>query len=375
MPEGHTTHALAGLLERAFAGSPVTATSPQGRFEDGAALLNGLGLVDASAWGKHLFVEFEGERWLNIHLGLIGKFAVIPRHLERDPGGHPEGPPEGRRIPSGGMTGGHVPVEGQVRLRLLNDGWVADLRAPMVCSVVTPERVDQIQAGLGPDPLRPDADPDLAMRRIARSAKPIAELLMDQSVLAGVGNVYRCEVLFRRRVDPFRPGREIRPTTWRAIWDDLVALMPLGVAFGQILTMDDQVAVALVEVADGSAARHTAALTGARLGDRFERRFYLYKGPASPATSAARRSAPSSSRAATSSGAVAASVAADRQAGWLQLGWLLVLSPLAATALAHVCSSCSPVPPLAPSAPRSASTAVDRNRAGLRGEAAVGHRR
>jgi endonuclease-8 len=273
MPEGHTTHVLAGLLDRAFAGAPVAVCSPQGRFGDGAALLDGLTLVDASAWGKHLFVEFERERWLNVHLGLIGKFSVIRHHLEPDPGGHPAGP---------GMPDGRVSVEGQVRLRLLNDTWVGDLRAPTVCAVVTPDMVDQIQARLGPDPLRPDADPDLALRRISRSTKPIAELLMDQSVLAGVGNVYRCEVLFRHRVDPFRPGKEIRPTTWQAIWDDLVALMPLGVAFGQILTMDDQVAEALAEIADGSAARHTAALTGARLGDRFERRFYLYKRTGEP---------------------------------------------------------------------------------------------
>ena len=273
MPEGHTTHALAGLLGRAFAGSPVTASSPQGRFEEGAALLDGLGLIDASAWGKHLFVQFDGERWLSVHLGLIGKLSVTRHYLEPGAGR----PPAGQ-----GMRDGQVPIEGQVRLRLLNDIWVGDLRAPMVCSVVTPEKVDQIQARLGPDPLRSDADPDLALRQITRSTKPIGELLMDQSVLAGVGNVYRCEVLFRHRVDPFRPGEEIRPRTWQAIWEDLVALMPLGVAFGQILTMDDQVAQAQAEVADGSAARHTAALTGARLGDRFERRFYLYKKTGEP---------------------------------------------------------------------------------------------
>jgi endonuclease-8 len=133
--------------------------------------------------------------------------------------------------------------------------------------------------------LRPDTggDPsDLALRRISRSARPIAELLMDQAVLAGVGNVYRCEVLFRHRVDPFRPGREIRPTTWLAIWDDLVDLMPIGVAFGQIITMDDQVADAHAEIADGSAAEISAVATGARLGERFERRFYLYKRTGEP---------------------------------------------------------------------------------------------
>jgi endonuclease VIII len=258
MPEGHTTHALAGRLGQAFAGLPASVSSPQGKFEGGAALLDGLTVRTASAWGKHLFVEFERERWLNVHLGLIGKFSVLPK---------PDGP---------------VPVVGQVRLRLLNDGWVGDLRGPTVCAVVTPEKVDQIQARLGPDPLRPDADPDLALRRITSSTRPIAELLMDQAVLAGVGNVYRCEVLFRHRVDPFRRGRDIRPTTWRAIWDDLVALMPLGVAFGQVITMDDQVTDALVEVADGAAAAHTASVTGQRLGDPFERRFYLYQRTGQP---------------------------------------------------------------------------------------------
>lgn len=260
MPEGHTTHALAGLLRRAFAGLPVAVSSPQGKFAAGAAVLDHLTLVDASAWGKHLFVEFERERWLNIHLGLIGKFSVMPR----------------------GQAGAQVPVVGLVRLRLLNSGWVGDLRGPTVCAVVTPEQVDQIQARLGPDPLRPNADPGMALHRISRSSRPIGELLMDQAVLAGVGNVYRCEVLFRHRVDPFRPGREIRPATWLAIWDDLVALMPLGVAFGQILTMEDQVADGLGEVGDGSAAAHTAAVTGARLGDRFERRFNVYKRTGEP---------------------------------------------------------------------------------------------
>jgi endonuclease-8 len=269
MPEGHTIHALAGRLDRAFAGSPVAVSSPQGRFAGGAAVLDGLTVVDARAWGKHLFVEFEQERWLNVHLGLIGKFSVVRHHIDPDPAR--PGIPERR-----------VPVEGQVRLRLVNTAWVGDLRAPTVCAVVTPEKVDQIVARLGPDPLRPDADPDLALRRISRSARPIAELLMDQGVLAGVGNVYRCEVLFRHRVDPFRPGREIRPTTWRAIWDDLVALMPLGVAFGQVLTVDDQVAQAQAEVADGSSATHAAEVTGARPGDRFERCFYLYKRTGQP---------------------------------------------------------------------------------------------
>src|SRR6476659_3213597 len=233
MPEGHTLHALAGSIDRAFAGTTVTATSPQGRFEDGAALLDGRVLREATAWGKHLFAEFDGDAWLHVDLGLIGKLDVHSR------AGHD------------GMPSAHGPVQGQVRLRLLNDAWVGDLRGPNLCAVVTPDEVAAVHARFGPDPLRPDPDPDTAWRRISRSTRSIAELLMDQAVVAGVGNVYRCELLFRHRVDPFRPGREIRPATWRAMWDDICALMPLGIAAGQIVTMPDQVEEAQAALAAG----------------------------------------------------------------------------------------------------------------------------
>jgi endonuclease-8 len=230
MPEGHTLHALARDLDRAFAGTRPQATSPQGRFAAGAALLSGRELVHATSWGKHLFVEFEGDAWLHVHLGLIGKFSV-----------------------DGHEYAGATPVTGQVRLRLQTDGHVADLRGPNLCAVITPEQVEAVTSRLGPDPLRPEPDPDLAWRRISRSGKTIAELLMDQSVLAGVGNVYRCEVLFRQRVDPFRPGREIRRGTWDAIWRDLVDLLPMGVATGRIVTVEDQVEQVRAELAGGAA--------------------------------------------------------------------------------------------------------------------------
>jgi endonuclease-8 len=214
-------------------------------------------MVESSAWGKHLFAEFEDDAWLHVHLGLIGKFSVLPHGLAASAGAAPSG--------DQGTVPGSVPVQGQVRLRLLNDRYVGDLRGPTLCAVVTPDKIESVQSRLGPDPLRPGADPEQAWRRISRSQRSIAELLMDQSVLAGVGNVYRCEVLFRHRVDPFRPGKEIRLKTWAAIWTDIVALMPLGVASGQVLTVEDQVEAALVELAvDGKVMAP-------------ERRYYVYK--------------------------------------------------------------------------------------------------
>lgn len=218
MPEGHTLYALARDLHAAFVGTSPEVSSPQGKFTAGAAQLDGLEVLHATSRGKHLFIEFEADRWLHVHLGLIGTFTI-----------------------DAGEWTGEVPVVGQVRLRLRTDAHVADLRGPTLCEVATPERVDSVLAGLGPDPLRPDSDPDTAWRRISRSTRPIGELLMDQSMVAGVGNIYRSEVLFRHRLSPFTPGRSFRRASWRVVWEDLVRLLPLGVATGRIITVPEQV--------------------------------------------------------------------------------------------------------------------------------------
>ncbi len=209
MPEGHTLHRLALDLNDAFAGVVVAVSSPQGRFAESAELLNHTQLEAASAHGKHLFVEFHSDRWLHVHLGLIGKFTF-------------SAPAEPR---------------GEVRLRIQSAVRVADLRGPQLCVVRTGYEIGAQLALLGPDPLRDDADPEVAWSRITRSGRPIAALLMDQSVLSGVGNVYRAEVLFRNRIDPHRPGNQISRRSWDAIWADLVTLMPQGVVDNRIDTV------------------------------------------------------------------------------------------------------------------------------------------
>jgi endonuclease-8 len=216
MPEGHTLHRLAGELERAFAGRTVRVGSPQGRFAEAAALLDGAEVEGAEAWGKHLFVGFSGERFVHVHLGLYGGLAV--HH-------------EVAQVPS--------PV-GQVRLRLVTVGApvsYADLRGATTCDLVTREQRDAVVARSGPDPIRPDADPGPAWERIRRSRAPLGGLLMDQTVLAGVGNVYRAEVLFRHRLDPLRPGHTLRAGQFAALWADLVELMAEGVRTGRIDTV------------------------------------------------------------------------------------------------------------------------------------------
>ena len=213
MPEGHTLHRLAGELAATFGGRVVEASSPQGRFAGSAALVDGQVLVGAEAWGKHLLVEFPDDRFVHVHLGLYGKFDVY-----------------------GDVPAVPEPV-GQVRLRLATDTAYADLRGATVCELLTLAERDVVVARSGPDPLRADADPGIAWERIRRSKAPIGGLLMDQSVLAGVGNVYRAEVLFRNRIHPLRPGRTVRVGQWRALWEDLVELMAEGVRLGRIDTV------------------------------------------------------------------------------------------------------------------------------------------
>lgn len=212
MPEGHTLHRLAGELTDAFAGRRVAVSSPQGRFAAGAARLDGLTLASAQAWGKHLLIDFAGTaQTLHVHLGLYGSLRLVP--------------------------GTGVPVTGAVRLRIEGAAVTADLRGPTACELLDPAAVDTLRARLGPDPLRADARPEAAWLRIRASRTAIATLLLDQTVVSGIGNVYRAELLFRRGLDPLLPGTALDRADWQALWADAVALMRQGVLRGRIDTV------------------------------------------------------------------------------------------------------------------------------------------
>ncbi|MEV0091561.1 DNA-formamidopyrimidine glycosylase family protein [Streptomyces sp. NPDC050738] len=211
MPEGHTIHRLAADHYERFGGRPVRASSPQGKFSDGAALIDARPMTSTEAHGKHLFLGFDGPAWIHIHLGLFGKlgFGTTPAPPSTD----------------------------TVRLRLLGESDYADLRGPTTCALITDAEKQAIHARLGPDPLRPGDDPDKAWHRISRSRTTIAALLMDQKVVAGVGNVYRAEVLFRHGIDPYRAGKDVTRAEWDAMWADLAALMREGVRHNRIDTV------------------------------------------------------------------------------------------------------------------------------------------
>lgn len=290
MPEGHSVHRIALQFERNFVGEVIRATSPQGRFADGASLLDGLQLLSARAVGKHLFLQFERHRYLHVHLGLYGAWdfageistgavtMVSPlavrigqtgmrAHtaaeqdaaeqnareqdaLEQD--ALPEsslgsiGAPRRTRLrmaenESIGTLEDFPPEPiGAVRVRLLTERSVADLRGPTACETLSPGEVDAVLARLGPDPLANPgkASEDAFVAAVRKKATPIGLLLMDQSVVSGIGNVYRAELLYRARLNPHTPGRDISVRALRALWRDWAYLLQVGVSTGQMLTRD-----------------------------------------------------------------------------------------------------------------------------------------
>lgn len=225
MPEGHVIHRLADEFTRIFGTQRLHITSPQGRFATEAALVDGSRLERAEAFGKHLFLHFDAasdEHIIYIHLGLIGHLRFEDREK----------------------------VWGQIRLRietLDDDGssedttnLAANLRGPQWCRLITDEEYAIAVGKIGEDPIRDDADPKQVWAKVRRSKRSIGSLLMDQKLFAGVGNIYRAEVLFRHQQSPFTPGNAIDRSVFFAMWEDLVALMRQGVVDGEINTVRDE---------------------------------------------------------------------------------------------------------------------------------------
>jgi endonuclease VIII len=288
MPEGHSVHRIARQFGANFVSSVAAVSSPQGRFDVGAAELDGRLITSSEAIGKHLLLGFDGtdahpDRVLHVHLGIYGAWDFagaisvdptiaasdgrmgqtgmlgVPSRGAGTEGENEEsvasiGAPRLARLRAGehetatAATAFPPDPVGQVRVRILTDRAVADLRGPTVCEVLEPAEVVALAQRLGPDPQALGATGPLGeskqqaeqrfVERASRSKQPIGQLLMDQSVVAGIGNVYRAELLFRAAIDPHRPGAQLSDDELRALWRDWVKLLRIGVETGLMLTID-----------------------------------------------------------------------------------------------------------------------------------------
>lgn len=305
MPEGHSIHRLAHAFTELFGGQELQVSSPQGRFASGAALLNGRVLQVAEAKGKHLFLGFgaateagaatedeadsavqpeelpahltQSWQWLHVHLGLYGSWTFAGDDSFEAP--HAIGAPR-RRVDD---TGTALADEwrppaphGAVRVRIQGQHGLADLTGPTRCEVITPAEQAAVLDRLGPDPLRPEAAKAVFIANMRASRRSVAELLMDQQVISGVGNIFRAETLFRIGISPRRRGAYTSATRLGRIWDDLVRTMTLGVTTGHIVTIlpeDD-----LGQTGQQQSPAPDATETGeAGLAEATSPRFYVYQ--------------------------------------------------------------------------------------------------
>lgn len=273
MPEGHSVHRIARQFGADFLGKDVEVSSPQGRFSAGAELISGHELTRSQAVGKQLFLHFGPDKILRVHLGIYGawdfagELTALGTSLESSIGAPrlaravhigEEEKDRGESKAADAQTDFPPDPVGQVRARLLTATAVADLRGPTACEVLNPDEVVGVLNKLGPDPANnnsPAAKAEI-VTRVQRRKVPIARLLMDQQVFAGVGNIYRAELLYRAGLNPFITGAELQTETIEALWDDWAEQLELGIRTGKMMTRDDLTDEEFAEALTDQTNRH-----------------------------------------------------------------------------------------------------------------------
>ncbi|EGB07527.1 hypothetical protein AURANDRAFT_14007, partial [Aureococcus anophagefferens] len=218
MVEGHSVHRVATRHRSKLVGKTFRASSPNARFAEGAALIDGKEFAGIEAVGKNLFAWFGSgadEVCVHVHFGMAGNWAVF------DAADEPE-------------------TTATTRLRLAGHGVVSHLSAMTVAHGTRDGLYAEKRRKLGEDPLRDDADPERLWGKVAASKKSIGALVMDQSCFTGPGNIYRAEILFKAGVHPDRPGNSLSRDEFDLIWHHTVELLKRGYATGSILTVDKE---------------------------------------------------------------------------------------------------------------------------------------
>ncbi len=209
MPEGHEIHRFAARQSAAFTGKKVRVDSPNGAFPD-AELLDTRKLLEIKALGKHLGYRFGRDLTLHVHLGQYGDFWEGTQPM-----------PE---------------PKGALRFRMWTKTDWLELRGPTDCRIFSDEQWQALEARIGPDPLVANTDPQPAFALMQAKKTPIGVLLMDQSVISGIGNIYRAEFLYRARICPDRRGNAVSTSELQAIWKDAVTLMRDGMDDRRMVT-------------------------------------------------------------------------------------------------------------------------------------------
>jgi endonuclease-8 len=197
LPEGDTIWRTANALRPRLLGKRLLDVTPE-QFRR----LEGATVTAVEANGKHLLIHFDSGLVLHSHMRMTGAW-----HLYR--------PGEAWRKPAR-----------LAKVVLSNADTVAVLFSAPVVELVRGREAARDLAHLGPDILAPDLDLDEVLRRARASERQaLGELLVDQRVAAGIGNIYKCESLWRLRLDPWRPASELSDEELGKLYREARAMM------------------------------------------------------------------------------------------------------------------------------------------------------
>lgn len=198
--------AALGGREMAVADAP----NPRSPIHQRAKELEGRTLELAEARGKHLLAHFSGDLVLHSHLGMNGRWWIT--------------------------ADGRLPY-GKPWLRLASGRGIASQNGGKILRIVSESKLrnDPSLRRLGPDPLRPGFDPEVAAQRLRSGAalREIGDALLDQELIAGLGNVIRVEGLFRARVSPWRKINELSDEELVTIVEENKKVMDISMAKGR----------------------------------------------------------------------------------------------------------------------------------------------
>ena len=176
--------------------------------------------------GKYLLLELDGGRTLVMHLRMTGNLVLVEGEEKLDPS-------EGMRLYEGERTAS----ERHLRARfVLDDGrelWFTDPRRFGEALLLDDAALDaHFAPRLGVEPLSEDFTPELLGEIAAGRKAPLKSFLLDQKGIAGIGNIYADEALFRARLHPLSPAGSMKPEHLEALRDGVVAALEAGIDGG-----------------------------------------------------------------------------------------------------------------------------------------------
>ncbi|HYP56206.1 MAG TPA: bifunctional DNA-formamidopyrimidine glycosylase/DNA-(apurinic or apyrimidinic site) lyase [Solirubrobacterales bacterium] len=175
--------------------------------------------------GKYLLLRLDGEQTLVMHLRMTGNLVLVEGEEALDPS-------EGRRLYEGERSTSERHLRARFELDDRRELWFTDPRRFGEAFLIDDAALDGRFARLGVEPLSAEFTADALGEIAAGRTAPLKSFLLDQSGIAGVGNIYADEALFRARLHPLSPAGSMRPEHHAALRDAVVAALDAGIEGG-----------------------------------------------------------------------------------------------------------------------------------------------